>query len=352
MPILHSDRNPSSQCCRLSFRHGVESGHGSISRDVRCVHRCLCRGKPFQRSSDDGQCACHDSGLSARTGFRHDLRQGFLTRAQTAPGDLALIVGFSVGPGAEKQILLRAVGPTLATAPFNLPGTLTDPFLTLFAGGTVNATNDNWSTPIGTPVITDATFSSVGAFAFPSNSRDSAILTTLPTGNYTAQVSGAPGGSGTGLAIVEVYEMEGSGAKLKNLSTREQILTGANLMIPGIVVGHGSGTVRLLVRAAGPAIAGAPFNVPGALADPAIILTDSARREIARNDNWEIPVGGNASPGADLTSAFASVGAFPFQAGSRDSALLAPLPSGSYTVQVTGVGGGSGVAVVEVYELP
>ena len=55
---------------------------------------------------------------------------------------------------------------------------------------------------------------------------------------------------------------------------------------------------------------------------------------------------------AELTAAFASVGAFALPATSKDVALLATLPPGNYTVQVSGVGGTSGVALVEVYELP
>jgi hypothetical protein len=53
-----------------------------------------------------------------------------------------------------------------------------------------------------------------------------------------------------------------------------------------------------------------------------------------------------------LAAAFTRVGAFALPAGSRDAALLATLPPGAYTAQVSGVGGTTGVALVEVYEVP
>jgi len=70
----------------------------------------------------------------------------------------------------------------------------------------------------------------------------------------------------------------------------------------------------------------------------------AGQNEIGTNDNW----GGTTA----LTTAFNAVGAFALPATSRDAALLAALPPGSYTVQVSGVGATSGVALIEVYEVP
>jgi hypothetical protein len=63
---------------------------------------------------------------------------------------------------------------------------------------------------------------------------------------------------------------------------------------------------------------------------------------LIENDNW--------SP--TLASTFSAVGAFSLPAGSRDAALLMTLASGAYSVQVKGADGGSGEAVVEIYEVP
>jgi len=120
-----------------------------------------------------------------------------------------LTAGFVIGGTTARQVLIRAVGPTLGAAPFNLGGVMADPKVDLFTGQTVTATNDNWGTPAGVGAATAAQLSSafqqVGAFALPAGSRDAALLVTLPPGNYTAQVSGLSNSGG--LAIVEVYEV-------------------------------------------------------------------------------------------------------------------------------------------------
>lgn len=112
-----------------------------------------------------------------------------------------LTAGFVVGGATAKQILIRAVGPTLGVAPFGIPGTMADPKLDLYSGQTVINTNDNW----GGGVTLATAFASVGAFALGTTSKDAAILVTLAPGNYTAQVSGVSGSGG--LTLVEVYEV-------------------------------------------------------------------------------------------------------------------------------------------------
>ena len=112
-----------------------------------------------------------------------------------------LTVGFVIGGLEAKTVLIRAVGPTLGGAPFNVPGVVADPQLTLFSGQTSIGTNNNWG---GTAALT-AAFSQVGAFALPATSLDAALVATLLPGNYTVQVSGV--GGTTGVAIVEVYEV-------------------------------------------------------------------------------------------------------------------------------------------------
>jgi hypothetical protein len=82
--------------------------------------------------------------------------------------------------------------------------------------------------------------------------------------------------------------------------------------------------------------------VSGSLASPVLTLFNSSNQPIASNSGWA-----NSST---LSTAFAKVGAYPFPAGSSDSALIATLPPGTYTVQVTGANGSTGVALVEIYE--
>jgi hypothetical protein len=127
-------------------------------------------------------------------------------RVQVGTGANVVFAGFVVGGSSAKTVLIRASGPTLGVAPFNLSGTLPDPQLTLTnVGVTPNAvltTNTVWS---GSAEI-KAVASSVGAFSWGLASHDSAILVTLPPGNYTAGVQGAS--SDTGIALIEVYEVD------------------------------------------------------------------------------------------------------------------------------------------------
>jgi hypothetical protein len=99
----------------------------------------------------------------------------------------------------------------------------------------------------------------------------------------------------------------------------------------------------VLLPGAGPALA--KFGLNGVNGDPVLGLYDSSGRLLGGNDNW-------VSDSAALTQATASVGAFAFDAASRDAAVLATLPAGAYTVQLTGAGSASGVALIEIYELP
>ena len=277
------------------------------------------------------------------------------TRAQVGTGGDIIISGFVVGPGANKTVLIRAIGPTLAGAPFNLPGTLADPYLVLKQGDTQLAANDNWATALGTTTLaTAANFSQVGAFGLAAGSRDAALVATLAPGAYTAQVSGV--NNTTGLAIIEVYELGATAGttRLTNISSRAVVGTGAAVMIPGISLSPGTGNRRLLIRAAGPALGA--FGVPGTLADPTLTVTNPGGTvTYASNNDWSTPVTltGAAVPASatTLAAAFAQSGAFAFAAGSKDAAILVEIPAGGYTVQVSGVGNTTGVALVEVYDL-
>jgi hypothetical protein len=262
------------------------------------------------------------------------------TRTPVGTGANVAVVGFVVGPGASKNILIRAVGPTLSS--FGVAGTISDPKIDVAdATGRIVFTNDNWST---TTVGGATTFASLGAFNLTTNSRDAAILATnLAPGAYTATVSGV--GTATGVALVEVYDVSGA-ARLMNLSTRAQVGTGSGIIISGLVISPGDGRRQILVRAAGPALAG--FGVPGALADPVIsIVNNSAPTvQVAANDNW-----GTDSNVASLNAAFTQSGAFAFAAGSRDAALITDLAPGSYSIQVSGANNTTGLALVEVYDI-
>jgi hypothetical protein len=133
-------------------------------------------------------------------------------------------------------------------------------------------------------------------------------------------------------------------ARLINISTRALVGTGGNILIPGFVIG-GSGTETLLIRADGPSLTA--FGVAGALAAPSLILTaQSTGSTLATNTGW----GTNSNP-AQIASVAAQVGAFALVSGSADCAVIVTLQPGAYTVQVSGVGNTTGVALAEVYEV-
>ena len=259
------------------------------------------------------------------------------TRAQVGTGTNVMITGFVIQQGAPKQILIRAVGARLATAPFNLTGVLANPLLQVYnSDGVLVLTNDNWST------ADQGVMAAVGAFPLTTGSLDAALVATLSPGSYTAQVSGV--GNTSGVAILEVYDVSGS-ARLLNLSTRALVGSANQTFFSGLSVAAGGGARRVLIRAAGPALGA--LGVDGTLADPAIAVLDAAGRQIpgGANDNWE-------TAGAPaLRAAFTAAGAFPFAAGSRDAALLLDLAPGNYTIQANGVGNATGTALVEVYDL-
>ncbi len=274
-------------------------------------------------------------------------------RATVGTGANVLIAGFAIGgagTSGSEPVLVRASGPAIAAAPFNVPGTLSDPQLQLDmlagSGSTPVASDSGWG---GSPAISSAA-TSVGAFTWDNPaSLDSAIVATLSAGPYTAEVSGASGD--TGVALAEIYDATPSGTftasspRLVNLSARVNVGTGGNVLIAGFVIG-GSTARTVLVRASGPAIAAAPFNVAGTLPDPELTLTNlGGGSVVATNSAW----GGDP----EISSTAASVGAFAWNnPSSTDSAILVTLPPGNYTATVSGASGDTGVALVEVYEVP
>ena len=263
-------------------------------------------------------------------------------RSTTGPGVATLITGFVITGTAPKQVLIRAAGPSLTGAPFNVPGALPDPTLQLYRGSAVIAQNDDWGTPAANTATLAAAAARAGAFAFRPGSGDAALAITLSPGPYTVLIGG-----GAGTTLAEVYEVldasETPGTRrLANLSGRGLSAPGAPL-IAGFVIA-GTAPQRVLVRGIGPTLGASPFNLPGALPNPQLTLfRDSAA--IKTNDDW--------FRDADATSireAAAKAGAFPLGGQSLDAAMLLYLEPGAYTAQVAGAGNAIGIALIEVYE--
>jgi hypothetical protein len=269
------------------------------------------------------------------------------SRVRIAPTK-TLITGFVIGGTDSKRVLIRGVGPALTG--FGVQGALVNPKLQLFdSASKLLLENDDWS-----GADTSAAFTQVGAFSLPAGSKDAALLTTLTPGAYTVQITA---GSETGVALAEIYDASANAGaetqRLINISTRGTVDTGADgLLIGGFVV-TGNTPKRVLIRGVGPGLAA--FGVPGTLVDPRLAVYSSSTL-IAQNDDWSTsqPINAQQSTAsaAEITAAGQSVGAFVLGAGTKDAALIITLAPGAYTAQVSGANGGTGAAIVEIYELP
>ncbi|HRE83766.1 MAG TPA: S8 family serine peptidase [Opitutaceae bacterium] len=279
-------------------------------------------------------------GLDDPPALGTDFGQGRLinlsVRTQSGQGEGTLIAGFILAgeaAPAKRLVLARGIGPQLTA--FEVPGALADPVLTLKTlGGVTLARNDNWG---GAPSLVEVA-SRVGAFVLPdTSSRDAALVTELTAGAYTAEVTSADGGSG--IALAEVYDASSpSGLRLANVSVRARSGSGADVVIAGFVISDGPRTV--LIRGVGPGLAS--YGVNGVVPDPRIEVYQG-RTLIYENNDWQ------GAP--DVTDASQRVGAFALTLGSRDSALVARLEPGAYTVQLRDRAGSPGVGLIEVYEL-
>ena len=173
----------------------------------------------------------------------------------------------------------------------------------------------------------------------PTNDLESAIVATLAPGSYTAVVKG--NNNTTGVALVEVYDLApGPFSKLANISTRALVGTGDNVVIAGFILGNGGNTLdRIVVRGIGPSLIA--LGIPNALANPTLELRDNNGAVLVANNDWQ----DNPTQAAELTAA----GLAP--ANNLESGIAVTLPPGLYTALLAGANNGTGVGLVEVYDL-
>ena len=271
-------------------------------------------------------------------------RLGNLSTRGLVPADGALTLGFSVRGTGPKQVLARAVGPTLAR--FGVTGVLADPRLQLIPVGAVAALveNNDWcgTVPL-TPFLMATT--AAGAFALDAGSKDAAVLAALPPEagrNYTVRIT-SPDTSTGGIVLAELYDSDSAGApvRITGLSTLAFAGAGEHALVPGFTV-DGPAPKRLLLRAIGPGLEA--FGVGDRLARPRLAVFPSGLNQaVAANDGW--------TADRALAAAFAAAGAFPLDPDGTDAALVITLPPGGYTVAVSGAGGATGNVLLEIYDL-
>jgi glucose/arabinose dehydrogenase len=252
------------------------------------------------------------------------------SRSRVTTGDNVMIGGFIITGTAGKKVIVRGIGPSLTQS--NVPDALADPILELHGpSGALITSNDNWRDTQQTEIV-DSQLA-------PTNNLESAIVQTLQPGAYTAILKGKGGASGVGL--VEVYDLDAAAAsKLANISARSFVQTTDNVLIGGFILGHNNGAAKVIVRAIGPSLAQAGIN--NALADPTLELRDGNGALLMANDNWQ----DDPSQAAQVTAA----GVPPTNA--LESAIATSLLPGPYTAIVAGKNGGTGIGLVEVYNIP
>lgn len=309
-------------------------------------------------------------------------------RGMAGTGTGQMVMGFvSQGdqPGATQTVLLRGMGPSLGMmmgggGMMQGSGVLADPVLTIFDGGSrmmgadmgwnaapTVATGTGASTVVATMRSASlAMMNSLGAFS-PTSASDSAVMMTAPSGLYTTVVSGD---GKAGLVLAECYDADAlsdgtSTAQLVNMSARATVGTGNDVLIGGFFIAPGpsGASATVLLRAMGPSLA--MFGVMDNLSLPTMTLNDGDSKPIASAGSWTAmpttAVGGNVSPvhaGIEqaTAAAMAKVGAFAPIAGASDSAMVATLPPGSYSVVVSGLPDSRGtpavgVCLLEIYQV-
>jgi hypothetical protein len=144
---------------------------------------------------------------------------------------------------------------------------------------------------------------------------------------------------GTGIGVAEVYDTTGAvDAQLANISTRGFVLSGDNVMIAGFILG-GNANTNVVVRGIGPSLA--QFGLSPVLADPTLELHDGNGTTLIANDNWT----------DDPISAAQLIANGLEPSDPKESGIFTSLPAGQFTAILAGKNGGTGIGVVEVYNL-
>jgi hypothetical protein len=252
------------------------------------------------------------------------------TRAFVGTGGDVVIGGFIVQGSQPATVILRGIGYSLPAVGIN--NALEDPVIELHGPGGKISESDDW--------IDDSWASTIASYHLdPTNSRESAILATLNPGNYTVVLKSFPNidSNLTGVGLIELYDLHTTGGRAGNIATRGPVSTGNQVLIGGFTVGGGQAK-EVIVRAIGPSLANS--GVPGALSDPSVELRNAGGALLASNDNWQ------SDPSA---SQIQSKGLAPTNP--AESALQTTLSPGSYTAIVRGANNGTGVGLVEIYDL-
>lgn len=255
----------------------------------------------------------------------------------------SLILGFVISGTDIRTLLIRGLGPAIAAAPFNVPGTLPDPKITLRRQDqTILAQNEDWD---GT-VASKATMAEVALLSLAVGSKDAVIIIRLAPGVYTVQLTASERNPQDGIGLIELYDLsqargENLGSKLINASIRlTGVGTGDNSAIVGFVFNNIGSIGKVLVRAIGPSLSS--FGVANPMPNPSLTIYNGRGEVFGFNDNWML--------GTANAAVMSQNGAFPLGLNSLDSAILLSFPVNGPT-SFTGVVPGTGEVLLEVYSV-
>jgi hypothetical protein len=239
-----------------------------------------------------------------------------------------MIGGFIIQGNNSKPVLVRGLGPSLAG--LGLTGVLTDPVLELRgADGALLFQNDNWKDTQRDKIE--------GTIFQPGDDREPVIVATLPPAAYTAVLTGKTGAGGIGL--IEVYDRDQTvDSQLANISTRGFVGAQDNVMIGGFILG-GNSNARIAIRALGPSLS--QFGLTNVLSDPVLELHNGNGVTLVSNDNWT----DDPATATTLTAAGLALPA------GTESAIVGPFPPGQFTAILAGKNGGTGIGIIEIYNL-
>jgi hypothetical protein len=241
-----------------------------------------------------------------------------------------MIAGFIITGSASKDVVVRGLGPSLTGSGIS-SGLLADPIIELRnSSGVLLQQNNNWK---------DDQRSLIEGGPFqPTNDLESVILRTLAPGAYTAILKGV--GNTTGVGTIEVYDNAPAAAsQLANISTRGFVQTGQNVMIGGFMLGTTTGNSRVAIRGIGPSLTS--FGLSNVLADPTLEMHNGNGTIMISNDDWT----------SDTVSAALLTANGLAPSNPKESGIFTTLPPGAYTAVLQGTGGGTGIGLIEIYNL-
>lgn len=248
------------------------------------------------------------------------------TRVTVGTGEKVLIGGFIITGSAPKNVIIRAIGPSLTAK--GVTGALPDPTLELHKPDGTTVFNDDWRENQAAVEATTIP---------PERDEESAIVATLTPGAYTAIVQGK--GNASGVGLVEVYDLDGAAPSiLGNIATRGSVQGGDNVMIGGFILGGSTNLTQVVIRGLGPSLTDA--GVSDVVADPTLDLRDANGTRLIANDNWQ--------DDADTAAQLSARGLAPKTA--AEAAIFTTLPAGNYTAILAAKTTG-GTGLVEVYNV-